>query len=98
MNTSFDTDLIFGLRYLGETDDQNASYSRDFDAYTYFDFTANYFATEHLTVSFGMSNIFDKEPEYTSNAGTAPGNGNTFPAYFDALGRYVFLSLNYAVE
>ena len=45
-----------------------------------------------------MSNIFDKEPEYTSNAGTAPGNGNTFPAYFDALGRYVFLSLNYAVE
>ena len=98
LNTSYDTDLIFGMRYLGETDDQNASYPRDFDAYTYFDFTANYFATDNLTVSFGMSNVFDKEPEYTSNAGTAPGNGNTFPAYFDALGRYMFLSLNYAVE
>ena len=44
-------------------------------------------------VTFGINNFFDEEPEYTSDAGTAPGNGNTFPGFFDAFGQYVFLNL-----
>ena len=31
---------------------------------------------------------------YTSNAGNAPGNGNTFPGCFDALGTYIFLNVS----
>ena len=39
--------------------------------------------------------IFDEDPIYTSSAGTAPGNGNTFPGYFDALGTYIFLNATF---
>ena len=41
----------------------------------------------------GISNLLDTDPQVSSDAGTAPGNGNTFPAFFDALGRYVFVNL-----
>ena len=46
-----------------------------------------------ILLIFVVNNLLDKEPEYTSDAGTAPGNGNTFPGYFDAFGQYVFLNL-----
>ena len=90
--TEYDTDLSIGLRYLGETEDQNSN-KIDFDATTYIDVTAKYAATENLMVTFGINNLFDEEPGYTSDAGTAPGNGNTFPGFFDAFGQYVFLNV-----
>ena len=65
----------------------------DFDSRTYVDVSAKYSATENLMVTFGINNLFDDEPGYTSDAGTAPGNGNTFPGYFDAFGQYIFLNL-----
>ena len=40
-----------------------------------------------------INDLLDDEPPVTSNAGNMPGNGNTFPAHFDALGRYMFLTL-----
>ncbi len=46
-----------------------------------------------MVVTFGINNLFDEMPGYTSDAGTAPGNGNTFPGYFDAFGQYIFLNL-----
>jgi outer membrane receptor protein involved in Fe transport len=49
--------------------------------------------TENLVVTFGINNLFDEEPGYTSDAGTAPGNGNTFPGFFDAFGQYIFLNV-----
>ena len=91
LSTEYDTDLSVGLRYLGETEDQNSN-NIDFDATTYIDVTAQYAATENLMVTFGINNLFDEEPGYTSDAGTAPGNGNTFPGYFDAFGQYIFLN------
>ena len=39
------------------------------------------------------ANLLDTDPQVSSDAGTAPGNGNTFPAFFDAFGRYVFVNL-----
>ena len=92
LSTAMDLDVTLGLRYLGETDDLNAN-QIDFGATTYLDVTLQYFATDNLVVTFGVNNLLDKEPEYTSDAGTAPGNGNTFPGYFDAFGQYVFLNL-----
>ena len=94
LTTEFDTDVILGVRYLGETDDLNAN-DIDFDAYTYLDATAIYSVNDNMSVTLGVSNLLDKEPGYTSDAGTAPGNGNTFPGYFDAFGRHIHLSINY---
>lgn len=82
-----------GLRYLGETDTLNSD-NIDFEAKTYVDATVKYSLNENISFSLGASNIFDEDPVYTSSAGTAPGNGNTFPGYFDALGTYVFLNIS----
>ena len=95
LTTEFDTDVILGVRYLGETDDLNAN-DIDFDAYTYLDATAIYSVNDNMSVTLGVSNLLDKEPGYTSDAGTAPGNGNTFPGYFDAFGRHIHISINYS--
>ena len=95
LTTEFDTDVILGVRYLGETDALNAN-DIDFDAYTYLDATAIYSVNDNMSVTLGVSNLLDKEPGYTSDAGTAPGNGNTFPGYFDAFGRHIHLSINYS--
>ena len=95
LTTEFDTDVILVVRYLGETDDLNAN-DIDFDAYTYLDATAIYSVNDNMSVTLGVSNLLDKEPGYTSDAGTAPGNGNTFPGYFDAFGRHIHLSINYS--
>jgi outer membrane receptor protein involved in Fe transport len=91
--TEYDLDVSLGMRYLGATDDLNAN-QIDFDSFTYFDLTAIYSPTENYTATIGISNLFDKDPAITSDAGTAPGNGNTFPAYFDALGRYMYINLS----
>jgi outer membrane receptor protein involved in Fe transport len=92
LSTEWDTDVSLGLRYLGETTDLNSN-KIDFDATTYIDVTLQHMPTENLVVTFGINNLFDEEPGYTSDAGTAPGNGNTFPGYFDAFGQYIFLNL-----
>ena len=88
-----DFDYNLGLRYLGETDTLNSD-NIDFEAKTYVDATVKYSLNENISFSLGASNIFDEDPVYTSSAGTAPGNGNTFPGYFDALGTYVFLNIS----
>ena len=86
-----DMGYVLGLRYLGETEDLNST-EIDFESKVYIDLTVKYQYNDNLGFTVGASNIFDEDPIYTSSAGTAPGNGNTFPGYFDALGTYVFLS------
>ena len=92
LSTEWDTDVSVGLRYLGETTDLNSN-KIDFDATTYIDVSLQHSPMDNLLVTFGINNLFDEEPGYTSDAGTAPGNGNTFPGYFDAFGQYIFLNL-----
>ena len=84
--------ISVGLRYLGETEDLGSN-EIDFEAETYWDLTAEWQATDHLLATAGVSNLFDTDPQVSSDAGTAPGNGNTFPAFFDALGRYMFVNV-----
>ena len=84
--------LSVGLRYLGETEDLGSN-EIDFEAETYWDLTAEWQARNHLLATAGVSNLFDTDPQVSSDAGTAPGNGNTFPAFFDALGRYMFVNV-----
>ena len=87
-----DLRVSVGLRYLGETEDLGSN-EIDFDAETYWDLTGEWQATDYLLATAGISNLFDTDPQVSSDAGTAPGNGNTFPAYFDALGRYMFVNV-----
>ena len=90
--TPYDVRVSLSLRYLGETEDLGSN-GINFDAETYWDLTAEWSATGNYAFTGGISNLLDSDPQVSSDAGTAPGNGNTFPAFFDALGRYVFVNL-----
>ena len=89
--TEYDVRVSLAMRYLGETNDLGGN-AINFDAETYWDLTAEWSASENYTATVGVSNLLDTDPQVSSDAGTEPGNGNTFPAFFDALGRYVFVN------
>ena len=38
-------------------------------------------------------NLTDEDPPLSSDVGTYPGNGNTFPGYYDPMGRYIFMGI-----
>ena len=63
----------------------------------YIDLAASWNATKQLTIWGGVNNVFDKDPPIISSsiAGPAFGNGNTYPQVYDALGRKLFVSLQY---
>ena len=90
--TPADVRVALALRYLGGTDDLGVN-DIDFDAETYWDLTAEWSANGNYIVTGGIANLLDSDPQVSSDAGTAPGNGNTFPAFFDALGHHVFVNL-----
>lgn len=58
----------------------------------YFDIAGSWQALRNTTIRAGVNNVFDRDPPLSSVVGTAPGNGNTYPQVYDALGRYVFLN------
>lgn len=90
--TEYDVRLALGMRYLGETEDLGSN-DIDFDGEMYWDLTAEWTGFDHYSATIGITNLLDTDPQVSSDAGTAPGNGNTFPAFFDALGRYIFLNV-----
>ena len=61
------------------------------EAQHYIDLSARYELSEQMSLRAGVNNVFDKEPPISSVVGTAPGNGNTYPTVYDALGRYLFV-------
>ena len=71
--------------------------------YSYFDLATTWNVTEKYTFRLGVNNIFDKSPPMVTsgNAGrdgsnlcpTGPCNGNTYPATYDALGRYIYAAV-----
>ena len=70
---------------------------------SYFDLVAVYSLKDAYTMRFGVNNLLDREPPLvTSGNGnragsnlcpTGPCNGNTYPATYDALGRYLFVNV-----
>lgn len=68
-------------------------------AYNYFDLSATYRFRDRYNFRIGVNNLADKDPPLIdSNAfgisgPTNFGNGNTFPANYDQLGRTVFVGL-----
>jgi len=58
-------------------------------AYDYFDLTAQFFASEHMTLTMTVANLFDKDPPLLGNTigSTTYNSGNTYPSTYDPLGR-----------
>jgi len=61
----------------------------------YFDIAASWNVTKQFTIWGGVNNVFDKDPPLSSSVGAGFGNGNTYPQVYDALGRKLFISLQY---
>lgn len=58
----------------------------------YFDLSASYDVRDAFTIRAGVNNIFDTDPPLTTTAAIEDGgNGNTYPQFYDAAGRYLFI-------
>jgi len=64
---------------------------RHIPSYSYFDLGMSYQAPWNATLSLSVNNVFDKTPPVVGQgiAGTRQNSGNTFPQWYDVLGRYV---------
>jgi outer membrane receptor protein involved in Fe transport len=57
--------------------------------YSYIDLTASWKVNENVSLRLGVNNVADKNPPVIGvNSGGS--NGNTYPEFYDALGRYFF--------
>lgn len=65
------------------------------DSKNYFDIAGSWRANDSLVFRAGVNNTLDEDPPLSSVVGTAPGNGNTYPQVYDALGRYVFVNATF---
>ncbi|ACJ29893.1 TonB-dependent receptor [Shewanella piezotolerans WP3] len=85
-------------RYYGEIDydgtaDERLVEQGGIDAYNYFDLNGSYIFTDYMSVTAGVNNIFDKEPPMVGN--TIASNANTVAGFYDTLGRFMHVSLNF---
>lgn len=68
-------------------------------AYSYFDLSATVTTTEHLQLRAGVNNLMDKNPPLIAGVeyGAGANNGNTYPNYYDDLGRefYIGATMNF---
>ncbi|MEO0832317.1 MAG: TonB-dependent receptor [Pseudomonadota bacterium] len=64
------------------------------DTAQYLDLSAQWAVRENVNLRFGIQNVFGRDPELSTFAGTAPGNGDTFPAFYDPAGRFLFFGVN----
>jgi outer membrane receptor protein involved in Fe transport len=65
-------------------------------AQDYFDVAAAVRLRQGLEFRAGVNNLLDRQPPLivsNSAAGDGPFNGNTYPAWYDPLGRYIFASV-----
>lgn len=102
--TPLDLSLSLTWRYVGSVKNEATSSNpllkgdinaidRKIDAFNYFDLGVSYSATENITISGGINNLFDKDPPLMNSSTYASvyGNGNTYPGTYDAMGRYIFM-------
>ncbi|WP_160735412.1 TonB-dependent receptor domain-containing protein [Altericroceibacterium endophyticum] len=105
-NTPWSLDVNLTWRYVSsvkvsQTSSQPAlqgSFSelnRELGARNYFDLSMGYDVFDNVRFTFGVNNIFDKNPPLTTTSAIEDGgNGNTYPQFYDATGRYIFSGLS----
>ncbi|MEL7480322.1 MAG: TonB-dependent receptor [Pseudomonadota bacterium] len=96
--SNYDVDLSFTWRYFSPVNnlagggdfgvDGAQPEFNNFDAESFFDIYARWQALDGVALDFGVTNLFDADPEISSFVDTA--NGNTFPSVYDAAGRFIF--------
>jgi outer membrane receptor protein involved in Fe transport len=77
---------------------QNTSNNLPFKKMEYFDFSFSVFLENNLDIYFGVNNLLDNDPPINGDIGYVPGNANTFPSFYDPLGRYLFLKISKKVN
>lgn len=102
--TPWDLDVALTWRYVSsvkvaQTSSQpalNGSFAevnRELGSRSYFDLAFSYNLFENLVLRTGVNNLFDRDPPLTTTSAIEDGgNGNTYPQFYDAAGRYFFLS------
>ena len=101
--TPWDLDLALTWRYVSSVDIAQTSsqpalngsfaeVNKTLGSRSYFDLAATYEVREAFSIRAGVNNIFDRDPPLTTTAAIEDGgNGNTYPQFYDATGRYLFL-------
>ena len=105
--TPFDVSFNLTWRHISEVDiaqtsDQPAltgSYAKlneSLGSRDYLDLSAGYIFSDEISVRAGVNNILDRDPPLTTTAAIEDGgNGNTYPQFYDAVGRTLFVGLTY---
>ncbi len=60
---------------------------------SYFDLSGSLDVSDRVNLRVGVNNVLDKNPPVVGTSNLSGGNGNTFPSYYDALGRYLFATV-----
>ena len=92
---NFDTSTSLSARYIDGVKDTNSLNPINFSSYSYLDMNFSIDFLKDLNLTLGINNIFDKNPPLNGKSiNYVPGNANTYPSYYDPLGRYVFLNIS----
>jgi outer membrane receptor protein involved in Fe transport len=62
-------------------------------SYNLFDLSTNWAMTSNVRATFGIDNLFDRAPNRVEAGPGNNGAGNTFPGYYDVLGRRYYAGL-----
>ena len=93
--SKFDTSTGLVMRYTDSVDDSNSLNPIDFSNFYYLDANFSIEFANDVNFTFGINNILDKNPPLNGRAiNYVPGNANTYPSYYDPLGRFIYLNLS----
>ena len=91
----FDTSTNLTIRYIDSVEDSNATNPIDFSSFYYLDANFSINLIDDIKFSFGINNILDKNPPLNGRSiNYVPGNANTYPSYYDPLGRFIYLNIS----
>ena len=90
--SNFGPTFDFTWRYVGESEGLDGqtedNFAATFGDENFFDVAVGFSAMDAADFRIGVNNVFDNDPPIGDFRFT--NNGNTFPATYDSLGRYVF--------
>jgi outer membrane receptor protein involved in Fe transport len=101
-----DATVSLSYRWLDSIDIEDSQRSATFDAFEtidsiiYVDLYGGYsLMDDKVTLSFGVDNLFDIAPPVVGNdaGSTSDNGGNTFPSFYDAIGRTYTAGVRYAM-
>ena len=93
--SNFDASTNLSLRYLDSVEDSNLTNPINFKSFYYLDMNFSVDLVDDISLSFGINNLLDKNPPLNGKSiDYVPGNANTYPSYYDPLGRFIFLNFS----